>query len=264
MRVQILDFGYLEYVEHWGSDESIVTAARMSTGKGFLGWGPALKCVNCGDLFDAPEQRPCPKPTGREYVDSGKGGHVFHEQPGDEKLLRYLWKNRHHTPFEMAGLTVEAQAPIMVFRQWFTHRTQSRNEHSARYGPLPLLDYLPTLERLGAEATDNRQAQGQAPFDRELAAQWLFLLAQYYREGEALMQRALAAGVPKELARLSNTVGRYSKMRVSANLRNWLHFLGLRMDSHAQHEIRLYANAVGGLIAERFPRTWALFAEGRP
>lgn len=246
-RISVLDFGYLELVESWGSDESIICAARMSTSGSFLGWGP--RCVSCGKAFPESDGDVCltPECGGKE------------RKPGDEKLLRYLWKNRHATPFEMAGLTVEVQAPIMTFRQWFTHRTQSRNEHSARYGPLPPLDYLPTIERLEVEATDNRQAQGTAAFDREMAKHWLAALADYYRRGEELMQLALAAGVPKELARLSNTVGRYSKMRCSANLRNWLHFLGLRMDPAAQFEIRQFANAVGQIIAEKFPRTWELF-----
>lgn len=258
--IKVLDHGYLKLVETWGSEERIIEAARMSTGKGFLGWGP-LVCSKCnGNGTDIYIDMGPKFPNAGRLCNTCQGSGKI---PGDEKLLRYLWENKHHTPFEMAGLTVEVQAPIMVFRQWFTHRTQSRNEHSARYGPLPAMDYLPTLERLEAETTDNRQAQGTAAFDGEAAGKWLAALDGYYNYGEQLMQQALAAGVPKELARLSNTVGRYSKMRCSANLRNWFHFLGLRMDSHAQYEIRQYANAVGDLVAALFPRTWAMFTEGR-
>src|SRR5690606_17419484 len=111
--MKVLDHGYVRLVEAWGSDERIIEAARMSTGKGFLGWGPK---------------------------EDGK--------PGDEKLLRYLWEHKHATPFEMAGLIVEVQAPIFVLREWHRHRTQSFNELSARYVPMPDLDYMPTVERV--------------------------------------------------------------------------------------------------------------------
>ena len=118
-RVQVLDHGYIEAIEHWGSDERIVEAARMSTGKGFQGWGPrhadncpaVLRNVERGDTEIAPEDCRC-----------------SHDIPGDEKLLAFLYNNRHATPFEMAGLVIEVQAPIMVFREWHRHRTQSYNE----------------------------------------------------------------------------------------------------------------------------------------
>jgi thymidylate synthase (FAD) len=84
---KVLDNGYVELKDVWGSDERIIESARMSSGKGFLGWGTP-------------------------------------EKPGDEKLLKYLWKNKHTSPFEQCGLTVEVQAPIMVFREWHRHRTQ--------------------------------------------------------------------------------------------------------------------------------------------
>lgn len=230
MRIQILDHGYLELVEHWGSDERIIEAARMSTAKGFLGWGTA-------------------------------------REPGDEKLLRYLWQNKHATPFEMAGLVVEVQAPIMVFREWHRHRTQSYNEMSARYVPLPNVNYVPTIERLMINAgATNRQAgtvAGAAELSEEMAYLFQENLKAIYHDAEQVYQWALSHGVPKELARVHLPVGRYSRMRASANLRNWLAFLTLRMDEKAQWEIRQYANAAGELIAQKFPRTWELFIEGR-
>lgn len=505
MRTTILDHGYLEIIEHWGSDERIVEAARMSTQKGFLGWGD-------------------------------------NKAPGDEKLLRYLMQNRHETPFEMAGMVIEVQAPIMALREWQRHRTQclsgdslitcvaprgtsyqrtikeifdlkhggvvdqaparhrngsskagkpvtrafrrkhpwrtrilpncqsrilrvldeqtqtfttasmadvwesgvkpiyfvqtldgrslrasaehpfytqrgwiklkdlevgdrigrigvvaaqerlippalrqgigvwtsmmrsrliaeqdrcylcgerfdrselvldhivpvslslltaldernlqpacqschrqktnreqphrqkqtrrglrwdrltakpklvgeemtydlevagpnhnylanelvvhnSFNEMSARYAPLPAVDYLPTAERCLSVNGANKQANavaGAAELTHDTALAWLEKLAAYYAQGEALYQEGLSAGVPKELARLPLTVGRFSRMRASANLRNWLAFLTLRSDvlpsgKAAQWEIRQYANAVAAAIAERFPRTYELF-----
>lgn len=270
-RIAVLDHGYVEAIEYWGSDERIIESARMSTGKGFNGWGPLHKCENCGDLFDgAMGNRQCPKPSpGREYVDTGRGGHMFRETPGDEKLLRFLWENKHQTPFEMAGLTIEVQAPIFVFREWHRHRVPfGYNEMSARYTPLPDVTYIPSVERLmiGSDGK-NKQAgtvAGAAALTLEGAEAFRQDLELAYRRAENTYQNALRAGVPKELARVHLPVGRYSRMRATSNLRGWLGFLALRMASGAQWEIRQYANVVGQLVAERFPRTWALFEEGRP
>ena len=243
-KIQILDHGYLSVIEHWGSDERIVEAARMSTGKGFLGWGPQ-PCPSC-----AAEGWPVEK--------------CEDKKPGDEKLLRFLSENHHDTPFEMAGMIVEVQAPIFVFREWHRHRTQSYNEMSARYTPLPDENYIPTVERLMVNSKTNKQAgvvAGAEELTEVQAEQFRKTLAGMYQDQEKLYQWALKSGVPKELARVHLPVGRYSRMRASANLRNWLGFLTLRMDSKAQYEIRMYANAVGNLIAERFPRTWELFSD---
>src|SRR5688572_22893827 len=109
----ILDNGYIKYIEAWGSDESIIEAARMSTDKGFLGWEPGA-CPKCVE------------PDINCHYCEGKGS-----IPGDKKLLARLWRLKHSSPFEMGGFTVEVQAPIFVFREWHRHRTQSYNEMSA-------------------------------------------------------------------------------------------------------------------------------------
>lgn len=226
-KIGVLDEGYVAFVESWGSDESIIEAARMSTGKGFNGWGTK-------------------------------------DNPGDEKLLAFLYNNKHATPFEMGGVVIEVKAPIFVFREWHRHRTQSYNEMSARYVPLPDENYVPSLDRVmvGANtATTNKQAQGSGKaLTTEDANQWLEELAALYDQAQTVYQLGINLGVPKELARLPVPVARYSRMRASANLRNWLGFLTLRMATNAQWEIRQYANAVGEIIAERFPRTWELFS----
>ena len=216
---KVLDHGYVGLVEYWGSDERVIESARMSTQKGFRGWGTA-------------------------------------EAPGDEKLLRFLWENNHATPFEMAGLTVEIKAPIFVFREWHRHRTQSFNEMSARYIPIPNENYIPSLDRLLLTDGKNKQAQGVHPLHEEAAEIWLSNLNNLYNLLESTYQAGLQAGVPKEIARVILPVGRYSIMRASANLRNWLAFLKLRCDPSAQWEIRQYANVVAELIKLHFPRTY--------
>lgn len=260
---RVLDHGYVRSVESWGSDEAVIEAARMSTQKGFEGWGSVFRCKKCKtqfseDLIDPANVR------GYKCVD-GTEDHDW-ERKGDEKLLRYLWANKHHTPFEMAGLIVEVQAPIFVFREWHRHRTQSYNEMSARYAPLPDLNYVPTVERVmrgGGHLTKQAAGTG-AEITEDHARNFIASLTKQYESAERDYQSSLTIGVPKELARLVLPVGRYSRMRASANLRNWLGFLALRADKHAQWEIQQYAWAVHAMLAELFPRTLALFDEGRP
>lgn len=254
-RIEVLDHGYVGLVEHWGSDQRIIEAARMSTNKGFKGWGPY--CKKCGDPVEPNDNGSWCDRCSRLTTDV---------RPGDEKLLRYLYVNKHSTPFEMAGLVVEVKAPIFVYRQWHRHRTQSYNEMSARYTPLPDENYVPSVERLMVNSTKNKQAgtkKSAEEMTEAVARSYQHDLKIMYDEQEVLYQQALCHGVPKELARIHLPVARYSKMRASANLRNWLGFLTLRMDEHAQWEVRQYALAVGSMIAELFPRTWELFIDGR-
>ena len=250
--IHVLDHGSILLVETWGSDRRIIEAARMSTDKGFLGWGPIHKDTCPAQLKDVP----------------GHHDAVCNCAPtqGDERLLAYLYNNKHMTPFEMAGMIVEVKAPIFVFREWHRHRTQSYNEMSARYIPLPDENYRPTAARCVPPSTTSstsRQATGAVsctPSEEEIQ-NWLYSLDQACAQAQFVYRKGLLLGIPKELARLPVPVARYSKMRASANLRNWLAFLTLRMDVHAQWEIRQYANAVGYLIQEYFPRTWDLFSK---
>ena len=249
-KIELLDHGYVQLVETWGSDERIIEAARMSTNKGFQGWGPKK-------VFKDDPSKEASEFTAPELVK---------EVPGDEKLLAFLWNNKHATPFEMAGMVIEVQAPIFVFREWHRHRTQSYNELSARYTPLPDVNYVPTVERLmlGSDGK-NKQAgtvQDAIPLTEENAQVYQIALKLQYKNAQDLYEKALISGVPKEIARVHLPVGRYSRMRASANLRNWLAFLTLRMDSKAQWEIRQYANVVGELIKKNYPRTWELFVGG--
>ena len=136
----------------------------------------------------------------------------------------------------------------------------SYNEMSARYIPLPDENYLPSLERVMMTGGANKQAASTGNLLPELQAQrFRSDLQQSYVNAQQLYEEYLEYGVPKELARLVLPVARYSHMRASANLRNWLAFLTLRMAPAAQWEIRQYADAVGQLVAMQFPRTWELF-----
>jgi thymidylate synthase (FAD) len=250
MKIQVLDHGYVEFIEAWGNGRDgaelsieydgsdpvpfvendfeigIIEAARQSTQGSFRGWQP------------------------------------WADQPGDERLLSYLYKNCHATPFEFSGMVIEVQAPIFVFREWHRHRTQSYNEMSARYAPLPDLYYVPTLERVMMSGGANKQAIGMQDLHEGDARTFVEDdLVDLYSLAEKVYQRALADGIPKELARLVMPVGHYSRMRASANLRCWLQFLTLRMDTRAQWEIRQFADAVYQVIEKTFPHTAKLFKE---
>lgn len=512
MEFELLDHGYLKLVERWGSDQSIIEAARMSTNKGFLGWGP-IECSNCCNGVVPTDEtcedtKPCSKCKGTGRL------------AGDEKLLRYLYENKHSTPFEMAGLTIEVQAPIFVFREWHRHRvpfgynemclaadteitcigsggltrhytiehifkmkhvgvedsvgrtrklpscasrtlrvldeatetyvtapmkdvwqsgvqevwrvqtakghsikasarhpfytregwkkladlrpgdrlaanglvaamerpyppalragigvwtsmmrsrliddedtcyvcggtfsfseleldhvvpvvedlrralddanlkpicerchlTKSASEqphkegqtrlglrwvdiagrpvrvgeeltydievkgphknfvanglvvhNSARYTPLPDLNYVPTVERLmmgGGHLTKQAGTiKGAEQLTTEVVDFYRAKLRQEYENDQRFYEEALKMGVPKELARVHLPVGRYSRMRATGNLRGWLAFMTLRAAKNAQYEIRVYADALGKILEKEFPRTWELFAEGRP
>jgi thymidylate synthase (FAD) len=268
LRIPVLDHGYVRFIESYGSDERIVEAARMSTAKGFLGWGPICSWCGCPQVRARSEGVQCPD-DGTSVVSTyhENRSHEWTSQ-GDEKLLRFLYENQHNTPFEMAGMMIEVQAPIFVFREWHRHRTQSYNEMSARYTPLPDVNYVPTVERLMMNAgTSNKQAgtiKDAESMTVETAGWFQKQLREIYEKDERLYQSALQTGVPKELARIHLPVGRYSRMMASANLRNWLGFLTLRMAPNAQWEIRQFANVVGVFLSQSFPRTWELFAESKP
>lgn len=259
----LLDYGYLKLIEHWGSDESIISAARMSTSKSFQGWGPFeeddLICNGTGYIQTNPNLTPinCPNCRG-----TGK-------KPGDEKLLRFMWEHDHGTPFEMAGFTIEAKAPIMVFREWHRHRVPfGYNEMSARYVPLPNENYAPKIARIiegATKAGKNKQAQsvGGHVATEQNAIEGLEVLDAAYQISQKAYERLLKLGWPKELARLPVPVGRYSVMRATSNLRGWLGFMKLRCAPDAQYEIRVYANEVANVVQSLFPRTHELWTEGQ-
>jgi thymidylate synthase (FAD) len=232
MKINVLDHGYVELIECWGHGKEGDTVHDI------------VVDYEAG-IIEAARQ-------------STQGS--FRGWEHDAKLLKFLYDNKHHTPFEFAGMVLEVQAPIFVFREWHRHRTQSYNEMSARYSPLPDLYYVPTPERVTMGGGANKQAGsvGDA-IDFPQACVFTNVLRDNYADCEDAYQHALRAGVPKELARLIMPVGHYSRMRASTSLRCWLQFLTLRCDHRAQWEIQQFAHAVAQLVKLRFPQTYAAF-----
>lgn len=256
MTIKVLDHGYVRLIDSMGSDEAIVEAARMSTGKGFVDWDAVKECSRCGLRF--PEYQPV---FGYACAAGHGDDHDWKKLPGDSKLLEFMYKNKHSTPFEFGELHIEVQAPLMVFREWHRHRTQSYSEFSARYSQMPDLHYLPAVERIQKQSKTNRQGSSEALHSDDAAG----ILASLEQEQRNIYEYydwlVKEKGVAKEVARLNTPVSRYSKMRAKTDLWNWLAFLRLRMATTAQWEIRQYANAVAEMVKSIWPRTYALFEE---
>ncbi len=169
----------------------------------------------------------------------------------DRGLVRYLARHRHTTPFEMVEFKFHHVMPIFVARQWIRHRTANVNEYSARYSVVPDRFYRPTVENIRKQAATNRQG-GDEPIDEATAQEFLDYLDEterHYAQYERLMEK----GVARELARIGLPVSVYTEWYWKCDLHNVLHFLSLRMDPHAQQEIRDYAHAMFALIQPIVP-----------
>lgn len=217
--IQLLNHGYVRLVDHMGSDLSVVRSARVS--------------------YDA---------EWRAGEDEGK----------DAKLINYLMKNKHTSPFESVSFTFEVKAPIFVFRQWHRHRTWKFNEISARYSELPEEFYIPELDQITTQSTSNKQMRTteQHP-DADLIK---YDLTRACERAFGTYRGLIAHDCPRELARSVLPVGTYSKMFATVDLHNLFHFIGLRNHDHAQYEIRVYAAAMLELIEPIVPECVAAFA----
>lgn len=220
--------GYVRLVDHMGNDLSIVRAARVS--------------------YDA---------------DWRAGDN----EKSDERLINYLLKNKHTSPFEAVQFTFEVMVPIFLARQWHRHRTWAYNEVSARYTELDLGQFLPTPDRIGIQSTDNKQASTFIPWDeltpeqRNNAKDAVAVMANSFQRAFTDYKTLLALGVPRERARIVLPVASFTRYFGSVNLHNLFHFLSLRVHSHAQWEIQQYANAIVELIEPVVPVSVAAWKE---
>ena len=191
-------------------------------------------------------------------VSYGEGTKKVNEDRG---LVRYLLRHRHTTPFEMVEFKFHVAMPIFIARQWIRHRTANVNEYSARYSIVPDCFYRPTLDNVRKQSTSNRQG-GEEPMDVKTAESFLELL----EDSEKLYGRYLELtekGVARELARAALPVSLYTQWYWKCDLHNLLHFLSLRMDPHAQQEIRVYAEAMYELIKPICPVACEAFEQYR-
>lgn len=226
-KIDVLDHGFVRLVESMGSDLSVVRAARVS--------------------YDA---------AWRSGEDEGS----------DARLIRYLWRNKHTSPFEAVEFQFEVKAPIFVFRQWHRHRTWSFNELSARYRALPEEFYVPDLAVIGVQSTINKQARTvdeMSPDDEYRRVVQQENYRHHCEDSFALYRDLIEKQWPRELARAVLPVSTYSHMFAKVDLRNLLGFLDLRCHAHAQHEIRVYADAMRTLAQKVAPICMAAWEECR-
>ncbi|MET4700270.1 thymidylate synthase (FAD) [Constrictibacter sp. MBR-5] len=230
--IPVLDHGFVRVVDYMGDDGAVVQAARVSYGRG----------------------------TRQVREDAG--------------LIRYLLRHRHTTPFEMCEIKLHVKLPIFVARQWIRHRTANVNEYSARYSVLDREFYLPAPEQLAAQSTANRQGRGDVLQGDEARDVLEVLKADATRafdhyeamlnedaEGGRLVEDRV--GLARELARINLPLSAYTQWYWKVDLHNFMHFLALRADSHAQYEIRVYADAMISVLERWVPATFAAFRDYR-
>ena len=219
-KVDVLDHGFIALKRSMGDDTAVVEAARVSYGQ-----------------------------DDRTGVDLA----------GDEKLIRYLLKHRHTSPFEHVVFTFIVQAPIFVLRQWHRHRTQSYSEISARYTEVEDEWFLPDPATIGLGSKSSKQARDLTanPNAQEAA----LLMEESCRASYYKYMQLRDLQVPRELARTVLPQAMYSRMYATVNLHNLLHFIELRNHPHAQHEIRVYAQAALDLIEPVVPVCVRVFRE---
>ena len=230
--IPILDHGFIRVVDYMGDDTSIVQAARVSYGKG----------------------------TKKVSTDAG--------------LIKYLMRHWHSTPFEMCEIKYHVKLPIFIARQWIRHRTANVNEYSARYSILDKEFYLPATENLAAQSQNNRQGRGEV-LKGERAKNVLDILKkdaeQTYKNYETMLNVRYdgtvidenGIGLARELARMNLTLNTYTQWYWKTDLLNLMNFLRLRADSHAQFEIRAYADAMLDTLKKWVPITFEAFMDYR-
>ena len=183
-------------------------------------------------------------------VSYGAGTRKVNETRG---LIRYLQRHAHTTPSEMVELKFHCAMPLFVARQWIRHRTASVNEYSARYSMLPLLFYEPSAEQVAAQSRANNQGRDDTPVSeavyRQAMNNWQEL-RRHAAEGYCWM---LEADVARELARIDLPLSTYTQWYWKIDLHNLLHFLTLRVDAHAQWEIRQYGRIMAGMLQRVAP-----------
>jgi thymidylate synthase (FAD) len=190
-------------------------------------------------------------------VSYGKGTSKVSQDRG---LIRYLMRHRHTTPFEMVEFKFHCKMPIFVARQWVRHRTANINEYSLRYSEARDEFYYPEPENIQFQSSLNKQGRsGEVP--PELKQKVLDYFKENSERSFALYQELNKAGVARELARSLLPVNIYTEWYWKNDLHNLLHFIGLRSDSHAQYEIRVFSDAMAHYVKEKAPFAWEAYQD---
>jgi thymidylate synthase (FAD) len=191
-------------------------------------------------------------------VSYGKGTKTVNEDRG---LIRYLMRHLHTTPFEMVELKFHVKLPIFVARQWIRHRTANVNEYSGRYSVMKDEFYVPEQHAIHFQNLRNKQGRREDEVPAELRARVLDLLmtsqGKLYKEYEEMLDSEIA----RELARINLPLSMYTEWYWKIDLHNLFHFLRLRIDPHAQYEIRVYGEAMAEITTKVAPTAWEAFED---
>ena len=229
---KILDHGFVRVIDYMGNDTSIVQAARVSYGKG-------TKKLN-----------------------------------QDKSLINYLISHRHSTPFEMNEIKFHVKLPIFVARQWIRHRTANVNEYSARYSILDKEFYIPKNENLKPQSKSNNQGRSGDLSSAEIKS-YLKIIIDNSKIGFENYSKLLnedesgrmiddsKKGLARELSRMTLPLNSYTQWYWKIDLHNFMHFLSLRFDPHAQYEIRVYAEVMMEILKKWVPLTYEAFVSNR-
>ena len=178
----------------------------------------------------------------------------------DRGLIRYLMRHRHTTPFEMVEFKFHCKMPIFVARQWVRHRTANINEYSLRYSEARDEFYFPDPEHIQFQSALNKQGRsGEVPL--ELKQKVLDYFKKISKRSFTMYQELNEAGIARELARSLLPVNIYTEWYWKNDLHNLLHFIGLRSDSHAQYEIRVYSDAMAVSVKAVAPFAWEAYQD---
>lgn len=177
----------------------------------------------------------------------------------DAALIDYLLRNDHTSPFEQVVLTFHIKMPIFVARQWVRHRTARMNEISGRYSVMRNEFYVPADGDIALQSTDNKQGRSTESVSSEFAAQIKNLLEQGQQDAYRIYTELVDSGLARELARINLPLALYTEIYWQCDLHNLMHFLKLRLDSHAQKEIRDYAAVILELTRKVAPVAVASF-----
>jgi thymidylate synthase (FAD) len=177
----------------------------------------------------------------------------------DEGLIRYLMRHKHTSPFERVEFKFHCRMPIFVARQWIRHRTANVNELSGRYSEMPDWFYEPEAELCTTQSAQNKQGGTGTPVSDAEA------LVQAFKETQASAfsqyEQCLEQNMRRELARINLPLSLYTEWYWKIDLHNLFHFLRLRLDPHAQYEIRVFAEAMAAMVKERLPMSWRAFED---
>ena len=189
-------------------------------------------------------------------VSYGKGTKSVRE---DEALIDYLMRHQHTSPFEQVVLTFHCKMPIFIARQWIRHRAARVNEISGRYSVMEDEFYLPEETAIQYQNKDNRQGRDPQEVPAHLRQKVLNILAKGQQVAYDDYQKMLADDIARELARINLPLSLYTQWYWQIDLHNLFHFLELRMDEHAQWEIRQYANVIADITRAVAPLAFRAF-----